>query len=122
MAQAADLVLRLANQHGNLGIVQMLQIMQYDDFAHQRRETVQSIEHLIHFLGILSINLAVLNFLPIPPLDGGQMVFLLAEKVRGRPLPDSALIAGTYAGLLFVLGLMAFVIFQDVSRIVLRNF
>jgi regulator of sigma E protease len=77
---------------------------------------------LIHFLGILSINLAVLNFLPIPPLDGGQMVFLLAEKVRGRPLPDSALIAGTYAGLLFVLGLMAFVIFQDVSRIVLRNF
>ena len=50
---------------------------------------------LIHFLGILSINLAVLNFLPIPPLDGGQMVFLVAEKVRGRPLPDSALIAGT---------------------------
>src|SRR5262249_39956628 len=42
---------------------------------------------LVYFLGILSINLAVLNFLPIPPLDGGQMVFLIAEKVRGRPLP-----------------------------------
>ena len=49
---------------------------------------------LIYFLGILSINLAVLNFLPIPPLDGGQMLFLIAEKVRGRPLPESALIAG----------------------------
>jgi regulator of sigma E protease len=73
---------------------------------------------LVRFLGILSINLAVLNFLPIPPLDGGQMVFLLAEKVRGRPLPDSALIAGTYVGLFLVLGLMAFVIFQDVSRLV----
>jgi regulator of sigma E protease len=71
---------------------------------------------LIHFLGMLSINLAVLNFLPIPPLDGGQMVFLIAEKVRGRPLPDSALIAGTYAGLALVLGLMAFVLFQDVVR------
>jgi regulator of sigma E protease len=71
---------------------------------------------LIHFLGILSINLAVLNFLPIPPLDGGQMVFLVAEKVRGRPLPESALAAGTYLGLFLVLSLMAFVIYQDVYR------
>lgn len=74
--------------------------------------------YLIHFLGILSINLAVLNFLPIPPLDGGQMLFLVAEKVRGRPLPDSALIAGTYLGLLFVLLLMVFVTFQDIFRLI----
>src|SRR5262249_36022248 len=74
--------------------------------------------YLIHFLGILSINLAVRNFLPIPPLDGGQMVFLLAEKVRGRPLPDSALIAGTYLGLVFVLGLIVFVTYQDIFRLV----
>jgi regulator of sigma E protease len=73
--------------------------------------------YLIHFLGILSINLAVLNFLPIPPLDGGQMVFLVAEKVRGRPLPESALIAGTYLGLFLVLGLMIFVTFQDIFRL-----
>ncbi len=73
--------------------------------------------YLIHFLGILSINLAVLNFLPIPPLDGGQMVFLIAEKVRGRPLPDSALVAGTYLGLFLVLGLMIFVTFQDIFRL-----
>ena len=78
--------------------------------------------YLIHFLGILSINLAVLNFLPIPPLDGGQMVFLLAEKVRGRPLPDSALIAGTYIGLLFVLLLMVFVTFQDIFRLIKEFF
>ena len=64
-----------------------------------------SFTDLIYFLGILSINLAVLNFLPIPPLDGGQMVFLIAEKVRGRPLPESALIAGTYLGLFLVLSL-----------------
>ena len=60
----------------------------------------------------------MLNFLPIPPLDGGQMVFLIAEKVRGRPLPESALTAGTWMGVLMVLMLMAFVIFQDVSRLV----
>jgi regulator of sigma E protease len=74
--------------------------------------------YLIHFLGILSINLAVLNFLPIPPLDGGQMVFLAAEKVRGRPLPETALIAGTYLGLFFVIGLIVFVNFQDIYRLV----
>ncbi len=75
------------------------------------------LSYLIHFLGILSINLAVLNFLPIPPLDGGQMVFLVAEKVRGRPLPESALVAGTYLGLFLVLGLMIFVTFQDIFRL-----
>jgi regulator of sigma E protease len=71
----------------------------------------------VRFLGILSINLAVLNFLPIPPLDGGQMVFLIAEKVRGRPLPDSAVLGGTYFGLFLVLCLMVYVTYQDVFRL-----
>jgi regulator of sigma E protease len=75
---------------------------------------------LVLFLGFLSVNLAVLNFLPIPPLDGGQMVFLIAEKVRGRPLPDSALIAGTYFGLFLVLCLMVFVTYQDIFRLVTK--
>ncbi len=73
-----------------------------------------SMNDLIRFLGILSINLAVINFLPIPPLDGGQMVFLIAEKIRGRPLPESALGAGIVVGLVLVGCLMIFVLFQDV--------
>ncbi len=72
------------------------------------------INYLIHFLGILSINLAVINFLPIPPLDGGQMVFLLAEKVRGRPLPERALVPLIITGVVFVVCLMIFVLYQDV--------
>jgi regulator of sigma E protease len=76
-----------------------------------------SYTEFIRFLGILSINLAVLNFLPIPPLDGGQMVFLIAEKVRGRPLPDSAVLGGTYFGLFLVLCLMVYVTYQDVFRL-----
>jgi regulator of sigma E protease len=71
---------------------------------------------LVFFLGILSINLAVLNFLPVPPLDGGQLVFLIAEKVRGRPLPDTALIAGSWVGLFLVACLMVFVTYQDIYR------
>jgi regulator of sigma E protease len=73
-----------------------------------------SMNELIKFLGILSINLAVINFLPIPPLDGGQMVFLAAEKIRGRPLPESALGVGIVVGLVLVACLMIFVVFQDV--------
>ena len=74
--------------------------------------------YLIHFLGILSINLAVLNFLPIPPLDGGQMVFLLAEKVRGRPLPATAVIAGTWLGMILVLLLIVIVNVKDIFQLV----
>ncbi len=74
-----------------------------------------SLTDLIRFLGILSINLAVINFLPIPPLDGGQMLFLAAEKVRGRPLPDSALSAGILIGIFLVFCLMIAVTYQDVT-------
>jgi regulator of sigma E protease len=73
----------------------------------------------LQFLAFLSINLAVINFLPIPPLDGGQMAFLIAEKLRGKPLPEAVFNAGTIAGLVFVLGLMAFVLFQDFMKLFL---
>ena len=76
------------------------------------------LNELIHFLGILSINLAVINFLPIPPLDGGQMVFLLAEKVRGKPLPESALMPAIYLGILMILCLFVFVTYQDVFGLI----
>jgi regulator of sigma E protease len=80
------------------------------------------VKELIYFLGLLSINLAVLNFLPVPPLDGGQMVFLIAEKIRGRPLPESALSAGTWMGILLLLMLMVFVMYNDLSGLVTRYF
>ena len=72
----------------------------------------------IHFLGILSVNLAVLNFLPIPPLDGGQFTFLAAEKVRGRPLPEAALNVVSIAGIAFVLGLIVLINGKDIVRLV----
>jgi regulator of sigma E protease len=76
----------------------------------------------IHFLGVLSVNLAVLNFLPIPPLDGGRFLILVAEKVRGRPLPDWTLNAGTIAGFVLVLGLVLFVNVKDVFFWIQRSF
>jgi regulator of sigma E protease len=71
---------------------------------------------LIYFLGFISVNLAVINFLPIPPLDGGQMAFLAAEKIRGKPLPESALAPVIYTGILLIVCLFLFVTYQDVFR------
>ena len=69
------------------------------------------------FLGMISVNLAVVNFLPIPVLDGGHMVFLLLEWVLGRPVPDRVFAAAMYTGLFLILLLMVFVLFLDVRRL-----
>ncbi len=69
------------------------------------------------FLGMISVNLAVVNFLPIPVLDGGHMVFLILEKVLGRPVPERLFALAMYTGLFLILTLMVFVIFLDVKRL-----
>jgi regulator of sigma E protease len=71
---------------------------------------------LISFLGIISVNLAVINFLPIPVLDGGHMVFLVYEKLRGRPAPRRIQEAATYIGLAIILCLLVAVVFHDLRR------
>ncbi len=71
----------------------------------------------ILFIGMINVNLAVINFLPIPVLDGGHMVFLLYEKIRGKPAPESVLAAAMYIGLACILALMCFVLFLDVKRL-----
>ncbi len=76
----------------------------------------------LHFLGILSVNLAVLNFLPIPPLDGGQFVFLAGEKIRGKPLPESFLNFFTIGGIVLVLGLILVINVKDVIQLVQSYF
>jgi regulator of sigma E protease len=59
----------------------------------------------------------VINFLPIPVLDGGHMAFLVYEKLRGKPAPESVRIAATYLGFALILCLMGLVIYLDVSRL-----
>lgn len=68
------------------------------------------------FLVMLSANLAVVNFLPIPVLDGGHMVFLALEGIRGKPVSERVFVAFQYVGLVFILSLMAFVLSLDVGR------
>lgn len=69
------------------------------------------------FIGMISVNLAVVNFLPIPVLDGGHMVFLLLEKILGHPVPERVFAFAMYVGLAMILSLMIFVITLDIRRL-----
>jgi regulator of sigma E protease len=77
----------------------------------------ESFWQFILFIGMINVNLAIINFLPIPVLDGGHMVFLIYEKIRGKPAPDWVQIAALWVGLFLILGLMFFVLFLDVQRL-----
>jgi len=70
-----------------------------------------------YILAIISINLAILNLLPIPVLDGGQIVLLCAEKLRGKPLPDR--IVGYYqmVGLALILALLVLAFSNDIRTL-----
>ncbi len=81
-------------------------------------EASEGLPRLLLFLTFLSANLAVLNFMPIPVLDGGHMMFLIYEGVFGRPLPERFAFLATMMGVCFVLCLMAYVIGLDVYRLV----
>jgi regulator of sigma E protease len=77
----------------------------------------EGIGALLLFLTLLSANLAVLNFLPIPVLDGGHMVLLAWEGIRGKPADERVQLALTYFGLLLILGLMVYVVGLDLGFI-----
>jgi membrane-associated protease RseP (regulator of RpoE activity) len=77
---------------------------------------------LLRFLAIISINLAVVNFLPIPILDGGHMVFLIYEKLRGRPPAEKVRAIAAYIGLATIGLLMILVFYQDFQNYVRKMF
>lgn len=72
---------------------------------------------LLVFLTMLSANLAVINFLPIPLLDGGHMVFLGYEGLRGRPAGEKFVVAMHTAGFVAIISLMAYVLSLDFGLI-----
>ena len=66
---------------------------------------------------LLTANLGVMNLLPIPALDGGRLLFFAAEAVTGRHLNRDVEGAIHFAGLVLLMGLMVFLMFHDVMRL-----
>lgn len=78
------------------------------------------LEPFLNFMALFSVNLAVLNLLPIPVLDGGHLVFLTIEAVRGRPLSPEQRYRFTQVGFFVLMGVMLLAVANDVARLVAR--
>lgn len=73
--------------------------------------------NLFQFAALISINLAIINILPLPALDGGQLAFLLVEGLRGKPLPRTIQEGIMQTGLVLLLGLGVFLIVRDTANL-----
>jgi len=69
-------------------------------------------------IALISINLGLVNLLPVPILDGGQLVLIAAEKLKGSPLPEVFIEYAYRIGLILVISLMVFAVFNDFARMV----
>jgi len=74
------------------------------------------LDNFIRFVAILSIMLGVMNLMPIPVLDGGHIVFILIEVLKGSPVSERIQLAGYKAGFAMLISLMVFATFNDLMR------
>jgi regulator of sigma E protease len=74
-------------------------------------------DHYLRFLALISISLGVLNLLPIPVLDGGHLMYHLAEIIRGKPLSERAMEIGQRVGVVLLGLLMALAFYNDINRL-----
>ena len=77
----------------------------------------QGAPYLLFFLGLISVNLAVINFLPLPIVDGGLMAFLLIEKIKGSPVHPNVLMAANFVGMALIGCVLLITFYFDASRL-----
>ncbi len=75
---------------------------------------------VIHFFGVVSVNLAVVNILPLPALDGGRLLFIIYEMITKKKAKQSFEIIVNNIGMIFLLGLIFLVTFGDIVRMITR--
>ena len=72
--------------------------------------------YLVHLMGLLSASLAIFNLLPLPVLDGGHILFLIIEKLRGKPLSVKSQEAVSNIGVAFLILLTVFIFYNDIMK------
>ena len=100
---------------GPIGIAQMVGV-NYEAAKTYGISTV--IFTMMEFIILLSVNLAILNLLPIPALDGGRLVFLILEVFRGKPVPPEKEGMVHFAGLVVLMVLMVFIMYNDIMKLI----
>jgi regulator of sigma E protease len=81
------------------------------------KEARKGASSLLFFMALLSINLAVLNILPIPVLDGGHLLFIVIEKFKGSPVSLKARLVAQQVGVIALLTLIVFITYNDILRV-----
>ena len=76
--------------------------------------------NMINFAVLLSVNLGVMNLLPLPALDGGRLLFMLIEVVRGKPVSPEKEGMVHFIGFVALMILMVFVLYNDIARIFVK--
>lgn len=94
----------------NLGGIVSISVVSYS-FAEL------GLARLFFFLAILSINLGFINILPIPVLDGGHLLFLLIEKIKGSPVNEKVMSYSQIVGVVLILALLVYVTYNDILRL-----
>ena len=77
------------------------------------------LSELLYILGVLNINLGVMNLLPVPVLDGGHLMFAVIEKARGKPVNEKIRSIAGYSGLALIIGLLLVAFWNDISLLFL---
>ena len=72
---------------------------------------------IVYIIMVITVNLGIMNLLPIPALDGGRLLFLLIEAVVRRPIPRRFEGIVTAAGFIFLMAVMVLVTFSDILRL-----
>ena len=83
------------------------------------QQAKKGVVNLIFFIALISINLAILNFLPIPVLDGGHLLFFFIEAVKGSPVSVKVREISQQAGIFVLILLMIYVFYNDIARVLL---
>jgi regulator of sigma E protease len=106
LARLFDRLISPKNLMGPVGIITVsYQIVAQQPFV-----------NYVYFLGLISATIAVVNFLPIPPFDGGLIVLMVIEKIKGSALSERTQGILAYAGWVMVLALLVYVTFNDIVR------
>ncbi len=87
-------------------------------FQMAEKQAEAGILNFFAFAALISINLGILNLLPIPILDGGHLLFLGIEAIRKKPLSDKAMMIAQRIGLAFIISLMIFAFYNDIFRLI----
>lgn len=101
---------------GPVGIAQF--VGESYDQAEKNYGTPYAILTMLEIVVLLSVNLGIMNLLPLPALDGGRLVFMFVEVIRGKPVPPEKEGMVHFAGLVVLMALMVFIMYNDIMRLV----